>query len=167
MDLTDCAGGVYRRPGFNTVEVPMRSRLILVLVSVVAASVVACSPGAAAPTVSGAWVRPPMGTDQAAAGYMVIANSSGQADALLSASSPSASSVEIHQTSTDMSGMTGMQPIARLDVPAGGTVKLEPGGYHLMIMGLAKPLAVGDKLELDLVFEHAGKVVVQAEVRQG
>jgi copper(I)-binding protein len=54
-----------------------------------------------------------------------------------------------------------------LEVPAGGTVTLAPGGYHLMIMGLTKTLEVGGKLELDLVFEHAGKVVVQAEVRQG
>lgn len=148
----------------------MRARLLSVLMSaVVAASLAACSSGgaAAAPTISDAWARPSMGMDKPAAAYMVITNSTGQADALLSVSTPAASSVEIHETSTDASGMTGMHPIARLDVPAGGTVKLEPGGFHLMIMGLTKPLEVGGKLELDLIFEHAGKVVVQAEVRQG
>jgi hypothetical protein len=148
----------------------MRAHLLSVLASaVVAVSLAACSSGgaAAAPTISDAWVRPPAGMDKPAAAYMVITNSAGQADALLSVSTPAASSVEIHETSTDASGMTGMHPIARLDVPAGGTVKLAPGGYHLMIMGLTTPLEVGGKLELDLVFEHAGKVVVQAEVRQG
>ena len=148
----------------------MRARAAPVLLSlIVAAALAACSSGgtAAAPTVTDTWARPAMGMDQPAAAYMVITNSTGQADALLSASTPAASSVEIHQTTTDASGMTAMQPIARLDVPAGATVKLEPGGTHLMIMGLTKPLAVGDKLELDLVFEHAGKVVVEAEVRQG
>ena len=45
-------------------------------------------------------------------------------------------SVEMHETSTDQSGMTGMQPIARIDVGAGATVRLEPGGMHLMIIGL-------------------------------
>lgn len=148
----------------------MRARLLSVLASaVVAASLAACSSGGAAgaPTISDAWARPSMGMDQPAAAYMVITNSTGQADALLSVSTPGASSVEIHETSTDTSGMTGMHPVARIDVPAGGTVKLAPGGFHLMIMGLTKPLEVGGKLELDLVFEHAGKVVVQAEVRQG
>ncbi len=169
MDLPHFAARVYARVGSLAVEIPMRARLLSVLMSaVVAASLAACSSGAAtAPTISDAWVRPPAGMDKPAAAYMVITNSSGQADALLSVSTPAASSVEIHETSTDASGMTGMHPIARLEVPAGGTVTLAPGGFHLMIMGLTKPLEVGGKLELDLVFERAGKVVVQAEVRQG
>jgi hypothetical protein len=75
--------------------------------------------------------------------------------------------VELHETSTDASGMTGMHPVARIEVPAGGEVKLQPGGFHLMLMSLTKPLAVGDKVEIDLVFEHAGRIVVQAEVRSG
>ena len=75
--------------------------------------------------------------------------------------------VEIHETTTDMNGMTGMSPIARLPVPAGGTARLEPGGFHLMMTGLKGPLAAGATVELDLVFEHAGRVVVQAEVRAG
>jgi copper(I)-binding protein len=148
----------------------MRLRLIAVLVLALgAASLAGCSSGGAAvpPIISAAWARPAMGTDQPAAAYFVITNAAGQADALLSASSPAASSVELHQTLTDASGMTGMHPVARLDVPAGGRVTLEPGGYHLMIMGLSKPLEVGTSLELDLVFEHAGQVVVQAEVKQG
>jgi periplasmic copper chaperone A len=148
----------------------MRLRLIAVLLLAMGgASLAGCTSGGAAvpPTISAAWVRPAMSMDQPAAAYLTITNGGGQADALLSAASPGAASVELHQTSTDTTGMTGMHPVARLDVPAGGTVKLEPGGYHLMIMGLAKPLEAGSSLELDLVFEHAGKVVVQAEVRQG
>jgi copper(I)-binding protein len=148
----------------------MGLRLIAVLLLAMgAASLAGCSSGGAAvrPTISAAWVRPAMGADQPAAAYLVITNFAGQADALLSASSPAAGSVELHQTSTDTTGMSGMHPVARLDVPAGGSVTLEPGGYHLMIRGLSKPLEVGTTLELDLVFERAGKVVVQAEVRQG
>lgn len=139
-------------------------------VAVVALTVVllaGCSSTATAPTVRGAWVRPSMGSDQPAAAYLTITNSSGQADALLGASATGAMSVEIHQTSTDASGMTGMSPISRLEIPAGGTVTLAPGGTHLMIMGLAAPLEVGGTLELRLVFERGGTVVVRAEVRQG
>lgn len=152
----------------------MPTRLAALLASLlVAASLAGCSsaatsaPSAAAPTVSDAWVRPPMGSGQPAGGYMTITNPGGQADALVGVSSPVASSVEIHETTTDASGMTGMHPIDRLDVPAGGSVTLQPGGYHLMLMGVTQPLAVGTTVELDLVFEYAGDVTVQAEVRQG
>ncbi|MFZ5854179.1 MAG: copper chaperone PCu(A)C [Chloroflexota bacterium] len=155
----------------------MRSRSVSSLVSVVvltvavavaAATLAACSTGGTSgPTISDAWVRPAMGPDRPAAAYLVITNRSNQADALLSVSIPGASSVEIHETTTDASGMMGMHPISRLEVPAGGTVKLEPGGYHLMIMGLTTPLEVGSKVKLELVFERAGTVVVEADVRQG
>ena len=105
------------------------------------------------------------GQDQPAAAYLSIVNASGTADALLSASSPGAASVELHETAMASDGMMGMHPVARLDVPAGGSVALAPGGYHLMINGLTTTLRAGDRLELDLVFDHAGRVVVQAEVR--
>ena len=126
----------------------------------------ACSGASATPTIGQAWARSaPAGGNSAA--YLTITAASGQADALLSASSPAADMVQLHEASTDTSGMTGMHPVDRLDIPAGGSVALEPGGYHLMIMGLKSELTVGGTIEVDLVFEHAGKVVVQAEIRQG
>jgi len=63
--------------------------------------------------------------------------------------------------------MMGMHPVARLEVPAGGSVRLKPGSYHLMLMGLTGDLVAGKTIQLDLVFERAGKVVVAAEIRQG
>jgi copper(I)-binding protein len=101
-----------------------------------------------------------------AAGYLVIKGGS-QADALLSATSPVAGSVELHETSTDASGMTGMHPISRLEIPAGGTVTLQPGGYHLMLMMVTGQMTVGGTVQIDLTFEKAGKITVQAEVKQG
>lgn len=139
----------------------------LSIAAIAAVSLAACSPAAAAPTVSGAWVRATAAAGQPTAAYMTIANAGGGPDALLSASTPAASSVEIHQTSTDASGMTGMTPVRVVDIPAGGSVTLRPGGTHLMITGLAEPLTAGGTLELRLVFEHGGTVVVQAEVRGG
>jgi len=124
------------------------------------------TPGpAAAPVIAGAWVRPPIGMDRPAAGYMTITNPGGQADALVAASSSVATSIEVHETTT-MSGMTGMQPVARIAILAGGTVKLEPGGCHLMLMGV-QTLNVGDTVELVLTFEKAGRVTVKAEVKNG
>ena len=149
---------------------PRRFAGLLLLVALAAA---ACSGSSASPspsgnlTVSGAWVRPPVGSDRPAAGYLVITNGTGQAAALLSAMSPAAGMVEVHETTRDSGGMMGMQQVPRIDIAAGATVRLEPGGYHLMLMSLKAPLTVGDKVTLQLTFERAGRIDVEAEVREG
>jgi hypothetical protein len=146
---------------------PSRVLLALMAVAVGAAALVAaCSNAAAKPQIGEAWARPGTAGAESAA-YLAITAPSGEADALLSASSAAANMVQLHEVSTDAQGMTGMHHIERLDIPAGETVRLEPGGYHLMLMGLTADLAVGGSIELTLVFERAGSVVVQAEIRQG
>lgn len=130
----------------------------------------ACGGGGAAgpaPTVTGAWIRPPMGLDLPAAGYLTITGAPDTADALVAAASPIAASVEVHETMAGSSGMTGMQSVPRLDIAAGATVALAPGGYHLMLFGLTSMPAVGETVELTLTFETAGEVTVKAEVRAG
>lgn len=146
--------------------------LVVSLVACTAGSTPGASGGpspapSAAIGITDAWVRAAATTDTPTAAYLTIVNGGTQDDALLGATSPGAASVELHETAMDSSGMAGMHPVDRLAVAAGATVKLEPGGYHLMLTGLTKPLAAGDTLVLDLTFEHAGKIVVQAEVRQG
>jgi copper(I)-binding protein len=131
--------------------------------SLTAASAAASS--VAGISVRDAWARPaPAGGSSAA--YMTVANVSGVDDALLSVSS-SAGDAQVHQSTMGGSGMTGMQAVDRVVVPAGGSVELQPGGYHVMLMDLRGNLVVGSTIQLDLVFEHAGKVVVQAAIRQG
>lgn len=150
----------------------VRTKLTLLSGSVVAAiALVACSgpsapAGPVAPTIEGAWARPAAAGAESAA-YLTITAAPGQADALMSVSSPDAATVELHEATSDASGMMGMQPIEHLYIHAGETIELKPGGFHMMVMGLTRELSVGGTLELDLVFEHAGKVVVQAEIRQG
>ena len=61
--------------------------------------------------------------------------------------------------------MMTMAEVEKIPVAAGTTVALEPGGYHIMLMELAKPLVVGEKVKVTLTFEKAGDVVVEAEVR--
>ncbi len=129
-------------------------------------AVAGCSSSGATPTIAQAWARPAAAGGNTAA-YLTITGVAGRGDTLLSASSPAADIVQLHDVSTDTSGMTGMNPIDRLDIPAGATVTLQAGGHHLMVMGVKSELAVGGTVELDLVFEHAGTVVVQAEIRQG
>lgn len=68
----------------------------------------------------------------------------------------------------DMSGGTGMmemRPVDRIEVPAGETVALEPGGYHIMLLELAAPLEAGTTLEVTLTFEESGEHAVTADVR--
>jgi copper(I)-binding protein len=123
------------------------------------------APAAGAPTISGAWARPGA-AGQGSAAYLEITGGSA-ADTLVSASSPGAAAMELHETTTDSTGMTGMRPIPSLAVPAGAAVALKPGSYHLMINGLKRSLAAGDTFEIDLMFQNAGRVVVQAEVKPG
>ena len=72
----------------------------------------------------------------------------------------------MHQTTTDANGMTGMRE-ATIAIPAGQSLTLDPGGYHLMLIDLTEDLAPGSTVRLTLTFEDAGPVNVEAEVRAG
>lgn len=65
------------------------------------------------------------------------------------------------------SGSMTMRPVDAIELPAGTMVELKPGGFHIMLIDLAAPLKVGDKVELTLTFEKAGDRTVTAEVREG
>lgn len=112
-----------------------------------------------------AWAAPtPAGVD-VAAGYLVIANTTHTADHLLSATSPRAARVEVHEMSMDGAVMR-MRQLQRLEVPAGGEVRLGPGGNHLMFFGVQEPFTQGQSIPVQLVFEHAGTIDVTLPVRR-
>jgi len=149
------------------------------LVLVVAASLAllaGCSGSAASPsagiTVTDAWARSSSATSSAGAAYATITNARSAADAVIGASSPAATTVEVHEAvvmgSPDASGdgMMGMQPVARVEIPAGGSLQLKPGSYHVMLIGLLKDLKPGDTIDLILKFEKAGEITVEAQVRE-
>lgn len=152
----------------------------LLLAALVVGSVAAgCSSGSASIVIADPWVRNSPAVAGAGAAYMRIENSGSAADALVGVSSPAATTAEVHETyviesappsaSDGMGGsgeMMGMRPIARLDIPAGGTVELKPGGYHIMLMNLTRELKPGDKIEITLKFEEAGEIKITAEVRE-
>jgi copper(I)-binding protein len=147
-----------------------RRALSLPIAAVLVLAVAACSSGgsSASPgaiTVTDAWARTSPSVAMAGAAYLTITNGTGSDDALLSVSTPAATNPELHETMAMGSGMTGMQPVARIAVPAGKTVKLEPGGFHIMLIGLTGELKAGSTIELTLKFEKAGEVKVTAEVR--
>jgi len=91
--------------------------------------------------------------------YLTITNRGKKADALIAASTPAAARVEIHHT-TLVDGMARMRPLSEIPIPAGATVKIEPGGIHLMLVDLEAPLVAGKPVPLTLEFRVAGRVTV-------
>ena len=95
-------------------------------------------------------------------GYLKLVNK-GAADRLLAASSPVAASVEMHSMRLEGDVMR-MREVAAIEVPAGRTVELKPGGLHLMFVGLKAPFVAGQSFALKLKFERAGEVTVDVRV---
>lgn len=96
--------------------------------------------------------------------YMVIRNLGHTPDYLVEVVTDVANRVEIHQTVTSGDVMQ-MQPINRLEIPAQSTVRLAPGGYHIMLIGLNRTLNPGDSIRLKLRFEQSGEIEITAAVR--
>jgi hypothetical protein len=101
------------------------------------------------------------------AAYFTLTNHGSTGDVLLSVKTEVAEAAEMHESKVDANDVMRMSPLLRLDVPAGGSVRLEPGGKHVMLTGLKPGLANGDKVSLTLTFELSGPLTVEAEVREG
>lgn len=136
--------------------------------------------------VTNAWARVTPETAKTGAAYMTISSPDG--DTLTGVSVPSsiAGMAQLHETtgtmdsssesmdsgddsmsSSSSSKTMGMKEVSEIKIPAGGSVTLKPGGYHVMLIDLVKPLEVGQEIELTLTFEKAGDQTVTAEVREG
>lgn len=150
------------------------------------------STDAAAPAdgieVAAAWARTSPAMTTRGAIYMELTNGTDADDALIGASVDAsiAGTVELHETTSDGgegmegedsgdgmeapdsteegTGMMSMSPVEEIAVPAGETVVLEPGGFHIMLLDLVEPLELGTTVEVTLTFAEAGEVVVTADV---
>ncbi|MHA1569377.1 MAG: copper chaperone PCu(A)C [Alphaproteobacteria bacterium] len=109
-----------------------------------------------------AWARPSAGRTGAA--YMKIENKGATPDRLVAVETPRAKRAELH-ISVMKDDVMRMRQVKGIDVPSGGEAVLRPGGLHVMLMGLAKPLVAGEHFPLTLVFEHAGRTTLDIEVR--
>lgn len=96
--------------------------------------------------------------------YMTLRNTSATADRLVSVNGDVASAIEVHETKMD-NGVMAMQPVeGGLEVPANGSVELKPGSYHVMLIGLVKPLKAGDTVTVKLNFESGNSVDLSVTV---
>jgi copper(I)-binding protein len=140
----------------------MQMKTTLAAVLLVAVSLPAW---AANVSVTDAWARATMPGQKVSGAYMQIQS---DVDArLVGASSAAVPRVEVHEMKMDGDVMR-MREVKAIDLPKGKTVALEPGGFHIMLMNLAKPIAAGDVIPLTLVIESGGKrqnVEVKAEAR--
>lgn len=129
-----------------------------------AGGLAAQAPGKAALEIQMPWARASAGMAKTGAAYLTIVNHGAVADRLTAAASPVARKAEIHGHSME-DGVMRMRAVGALEIAAGRTIVLEPGGLHVMLIGLHAPLAPGQRFPLTLTFEAAGDIEVEVAVR--
>lgn len=135
-------------------------------------SLLACVVGGRQPTaaaaaeirIAEAWARAGISGGNSAI-YMRIQNSGPDTDHLLGAATDVAEKVELHETLMQ-EGVMRMRPAEAIAVPAHGEAMLEPGGWHVMLIGLRRALRAGERLRLQLRFARAGDLELEVPVRE-
>ena len=140
----------------------MRRFAIATVAFCAAASVYAADTKVGTLSIDDAWVRAGQ-AGQMTGAFMEVKNK-GTADKLVSASSDAAKATELHATQMK-DGTMAMRQVQAMDVPADGELKLKPGGYHIMLIGLNRPLIAGETLPIKVKFEKAGEATVNAKVK--
>ena len=160
------------------------------------AKAAASSDTAAPPKVSDVWARPGTVGNNSAIYMSITAGQDGETLTKVAVPADLAGSADLHETTTEGSsttmaggamsdgstttamagaggsttttggGMMGMQPVNEITIPAGQTLTLKPGGYHVMVMDLKKELKAGDTIPVTLTFGRSGDVDVTATVRE-
>ncbi len=130
---------------------------------ILSSSVVIATPPAGSLEVVKAWSRATAPGAAVGVAYFEIVNS-GKQDALVRVEAPVAHQAQLHSMAM-IGGVMQMREIPSVEVPAHGTVRFEPGGLHVMLIDLVRPLKKGNRFPLILVFEHAGTVHTEVIVQ--
>lgn len=164
-------------------QIRLVGRLGLLVLLVMVTTAACGAPAGPSIEVQEVWARPAMAMKEAdessegragmgqpmpgtGAVFMLLKNRGSEADRLVGGQTNVANAVEIHETVMEGEVMK-MQMLANgLEVPAQGEVWLKPGGYHIMLIGLQRDLAVGDTFSLELQLEKSGSLTVEPEVRE-
>jgi len=146
-------------------------RRLVALMAVMAMVIAACGDddgGGDAIEIGDPWARTSAMVQNAGAAYMTItAGESGDTLLGVSVDASIAAMAELHESTMGDNGMMTMSMVPSIEIPANGSVSLEPGGYHVMLMNLEAPLESGQTFEITLEFERAGEQTVTVEVREG
>ena len=142
-----------------------------IIFSLIAASVVLASTlvfaGSAADevTVTDAYARAVPPGQPNSASFMLLSNDSATGHAVVAAESSVSKVAELH-THTMSEGMMKMRQVEKIEIPAKGVTRLEPGGLHVMLIGLTQNLKPGDEVALTLVFEDGSKIMTNVPVQR-
>ncbi len=110
------------------------------------------------------WARATIGQVKTGAVYLSVINHGAAGDRLLAVSTPVAAKAQLHSNIVE-DGVMKMRPVEAIDIEAKGSATLEPGGVHVMLMGVRNPLEEGDAFAMTLTFETAGSVDVEVHVQ--
>jgi len=141
----------------------MRWRRLVGLI--LALTAIAAGTEEAGVSVRDAWVRETPPGVAMMAGYMVLQNNTSRSQVLVAASSPGFETVMIHRTIVK-EGMTGMEHASKIELLPNASLRLAPGGYHLMLMNSKRTLRAGDRVDIYLEFRGGLVLPVAYEVRK-
>ena len=113
--------------------------------------------------ISHPWARATAGVARNGAAYLTIVNRGREADRLVGVASPVARKAVLHSHIVD-GDIIRMRPVAAIEIDPGKPAVLEPGGRHIMLIGLEAPLVAGTRFPLTLMFERAGEIAVEVVV---
>ena len=149
----------------NTSTAHVRLRTTSITIALAFGALIAGQARAAGPiSIETPWTRATAVAQSVGGGFMTIVNAGKADDRLVSASSPVAAEVQIHDMKMEEGVMRMRQLTGGLAVPAGARVELKPRSLHLMFMQLKAPLVAGQTVPVTLQFEKAGSVAVQFRV---
>jgi copper(I)-binding protein len=141
----------------------MRAMLTFCLLLALAAGAAAEMATVGEVTIHDAWARASLGTTGSSAVYMTLEIEGDEPDRLVAAATPMAERAELHTHVMDQ-GVARMRPVSAVEVAPGAPTVLQPGGLHLMLMGLKQQLAEGDTLPLTVTFEKAGSAEIEVPI---
>ena len=145
----------------------MRNRhavIVIGLLCIASLLVAACVP-AGGVIIKDAFVRASPAGAQTGGAFATIVNNGQAADRLVSASSPAAETVELHETVDENGVMKMVHHPEGWEIPSGGTLELKPGGKHIMLIDLTAPLEAGKKIQITLNFQKTGAQTIEVPVQ--
>jgi hypothetical protein len=154
---TGVQGGITGMPPYPSI--PENERRLI------AAWIVSLGEHAGGIIVTDAWVRQPNPATKMGSAFLTIENRTPAPVSLVSVTSPAAKTIEMHET-VMAGGVMSMRRVHGIPIPPGRAATLEPGGLHLMLVGLTEPLRPGDRIDLVLQFDHGETSLIHAIVRQ-
>ncbi|MGR3837897.1 MAG: copper chaperone PCu(A)C [Cognatishimia sp.] len=110
------------------------------------------------------WARASIGTSRPAAAYLVVRNIGRSSDVLTGVEASIAAMAAVHKVEVKKN-IAEMGPAGPIAIPAGGSVALEPGAMHIMLMRLQRALKKGERFTMTLIFEKAGRVEISVPIQ--